>query len=69
MNNREINTIITNLLCAGYTEEEADFLVKSKRNINKEYWISKGYTEEDAIKKVSNIQKETKRILTESGRI
>lgn len=42
----------------GYTEEEADFLVKSKRNINKEYWISKGYTEEDAIKKVSNIQKE-----------
>lgn len=33
-----------------YTEEEADFERNSRRPIRKEYWIKKGYSENDAVK-------------------
>jgi hypothetical protein len=34
-----------------YSIEEADFERNSRRPIRKEYWLAKGFTEEDAIKK------------------
>ena len=41
-----------------YTIEEAKYKVKSFRKSNREYWIEKGYLEEDSLKKVKEYQKE-----------
>jgi hypothetical protein len=41
-----------------YTIDEAKYKVNSFRKTNKEYWIEKGYSEEDSIKKVKEHQKE-----------
>jgi hypothetical protein len=46
-----------------YTIQEADFERNSRRPIKKEYWISKGYSEEDAILKAN----ETKNKNNKSG--
>ncbi|WP_296865314.1 hypothetical protein [uncultured Methanobrevibacter sp.] len=47
---------IDTYLKKGYTQEEAEFLVKSKRSTNKEYWISRGFSEEESIEKVKEHQ-------------
>lgn len=41
-----------------YTIEEAKYKVRSFRKSNLEYWIEKGYSEEDSLKKVKEYQKE-----------
>ena len=41
-----------------YTVEEAKYKVRSFRKSNLEYWIEKGYSEEDSLKKVKEYQKE-----------
>lgn len=41
-----------------YTKEEAEFKIKSQRKLNKEFWINKGYTTEEAILKVKEYQTE-----------
>lgn len=40
------------------TIDEAKYKVKSFRKSNSEYWIEKGYSEEDSLKKVKEYQKE-----------
>ena len=45
-----------------YSREEAEFKIKSFRKLNKEYWTSRGYTDEDAIYEVSKYQKENSKI-------
>ena len=39
-----------------YTKEEAEFKIKSQRKLNKEYWLVKGFNENDAIQKVKEYQ-------------
>lgn len=41
-----------------YTVDEAKYKVNSFRKSNKEYWIERGYSEEDSLKKVKEYQKE-----------
>lgn len=41
-----------------YTEEEADFRVKSQRKTNPEYWLSRGHSKEFALEQVSKFQSE-----------
>ena len=41
-----------------YTEDEASFKIKSHRKLNIEYWINRGYSQEEAKIKVSQYQKE-----------
>ena len=40
-----------------YTIEEAEYKVKSFRKMNKEYWLEKGYSEEESTNKVKEYQK------------
>lgn len=40
-----------------YTQSEIEYQIKSKRSINKEYWIERGHSEQDAIEKVSEVQR------------
>lgn len=42
----------------GLTPEEASFKIKSQRKLNKEYWIVRGYSDSESIKKVSEFQNE-----------
>jgi hypothetical protein len=41
-----------------YTIEEAEYKVRSFRKLNKEYWLEKGYSEEESTNKVKEYQKE-----------
>ncbi len=46
----------------GLTEEEARFKVRSFKNICKEYWIVRGYSEDEAINEVKKIQQKNGKI-------
>lgn len=41
-----------------YTEEEADFKIKSHRKMNIEYWVNHGFSKDEAIIKISEYQRE-----------
>ena len=41
----------------GMTEEEADYKRNSIRPIRKEYWMERGYSEEDAEKKAKECKR------------
>lgn len=48
----------------GYAEEDALLMIKKRKEktcLRKDFWLNKGYSEEDAIKKVSKIQTENSR--------
>ena len=49
---KKINPITNKL----YTEEEANFKIKSQRKFNKEYYLVRGYTEEEAREEVYKFQ-------------
>lgn len=40
----------------GITREEATFIIRSRKKMCKEYWISRGYSEEDAIIEIKKFQ-------------
>lgn len=39
-----------------YTVAEAKYKIKTQRPVNKEYWIERGYTVDDAIEKIAKLQ-------------
>jgi hypothetical protein len=41
-----------------YTKEEANYKIKSFRKLNSEYWLERGFSEEDSLNKVKEYQKE-----------
>lgn len=55
--------------CLKYTEDEAKYKIKSQRPINKEYWIAKGYSTDDAIKKVVDVQQKNGRKWQEKNKV
>lgn len=43
-------------IAKGMTEAEAEFEIKSRKKLNTEYWTKRGFSEEEAIVKVSEFQ-------------
>ena len=41
-----------------YNKEEAEYKIKSFRKLNKEYWLEKGFNQEESLSKVNEYQKE-----------
>jgi len=51
-------TKINPLTDSFYTNEEADFKIKSHRKMNIEYWVNRGFSKDEAIIKISEYQRE-----------
>lgn len=52
----------------GITEEEATYIVKTRRKMCKEYWISRGYSEEDALIEIQKFQSNAAKKAAEAKR-